>query len=65
MIPALSVQENVADLEQEFPHLQRQVEQCLQCQQWRAETELHLEMALVQDTRGFVALSTREPPAVS
>ena len=29
MILALSVQEIVADLEQEFPHLQRQLEQCL------------------------------------
>ena len=65
MIPALSVQEIVADLEQEFSHLQRQLEPCLQRQQRRAETELHLETAIVQDTRGFVALWTREPPAVS
>ena len=37
----------------------------LQRQQRRAETELHLETAIVQDARGFVALWTREPPAVS
>ena len=32
----------------------------LQRQQRRAETELHLETAIVQDARGFVALGTRE-----
>ena len=37
----------------------------LQRQQRRAKTELHLETAIVQDTRDFVALWTREPPAVS
>jgi hypothetical protein len=37
----------------------------LQRQQRRAETELYLETAIVQDARGFVALWTREPPAVS
>jgi hypothetical protein len=37
----------------------------LQRQQRRAETELHLETAIVQDARGFVALWTRESQAVS
>ena len=35
----------------------------LRRQQRRAETALHLETAIVQDARGFVALWTRERPA--
>jgi hypothetical protein len=56
MIPALSVQEIVADLEREFPHLQHQLEQCLDLTQ--VERTLTTLMATLM---GQVLRDWREP----